>query len=199
MTNNFVLWYPVKPLQVNQAFGVVNPFYKKNGINIDVHNGIDFQASHGQPVYAAHDGTCYPEVDSSGGNGVVIRSDKEYEYQGAMVRFKTIYWHLVKSDAVVKTGQNVKAGDLIGYADSTGLSTGDHLHFGLKPQAWNENNWAWYNVEQNNGTMGAIDPAPYFNKFFAQDKGLVLSLLTQLTLAAQALQLYLNLTTKKNG
>lgn len=163
----FELFIPVKPYHLNQAFGLNPGTYAQFGLT--GHNGIDLMATHGQPVYAAHEGTCYPEVDNSGGNGVVIRSDEEYEYGSQLVHFKTIYWHLVKSDAVVKTGQKVKAGDLIGFADSTGFSTGDHLHFGLKPQAWNENDWSWYNTEQSNGYLGAIDPIPFLNGFYAQD------------------------------
>lgn len=161
------LFYPVKPLFYNQLFG--NADQKYSDLGLQGHNGVDFQASHGQPVYAAHDGICYPEVDLKGGNGVVIRTLQPFDYNGQPVYFKSIYWHLIKADAVVKTGQQVKVGDLIGYADSTGVSTGDHLHFGLKPQAWNEENWTWYNVEQNNGYLGAIDPIPYFNRYFAQD------------------------------
>lgn len=157
------LKYPVSPVSVNQPFGANPEFYadpKYGGIK--GHNGIDFQALHGQPVYAAHDGVCYPEVDSSGGNGVVIRTNTTFDYGDTQVYFKSIYWHLVQDDAVVKTGDVVKAGDLIGYADSTGASSGDHLHFGLKPQLWNETNWIWYNPDQDNGFLGAIDPAPYF-------------------------------------
>lgn len=172
--SKFTLFYPVKPLHVNQAFGLNPQTYAQFGLA--GHNGIDFMATHGQPVYAAHDGTCYPEIDSSGGNGVVIRSSEAYDYGGAQVHFKTIYWHLMKADAVVKNGTQVKAGDLIGYADNTGFSTGDHLHFGLKPQAWNENDWTWANTEQNNGFLGAIDPTPFFNGFFAQDASDVLRL-----------------------
>jgi len=159
------LTYPLnKPIILSQGFGENSQLYAdpKYG-GIIGHNGIDFHAGHGTPVYAAHDGTCYPEIDSSGGNGVVIRTLKPFEYQGDQVYFKTIYWHLIDDDAVVKTGQQVKCGDLIGYADNTGASTGDHLHFGLKPQAWNEANWSFYNLEQNNGYNGAIDPTPYFD------------------------------------
>ena len=170
----FELFYPVKPLKFNQKFGEnANTFYKDQGMV--GHNGIDFYTVHGQPVYAAHDGVCYPEIDSSGGNGVVIRTNEAFDYDGpnapvsGKVYFKTIYWHLVNAHAVVKTGQVVKAGDLIGYADSTGKSTGDHLHFGLKPQAYNEDNFSWYNVDQAGGYLGAIDPAPYFNGYFAED------------------------------
>lgn len=173
----FELFYPVKPKFFNQYFANKADVYTKLGL--EGHNGIDFQAVHGQPVYAAHDGVCFPEIDSSGGNGVVIRTNEPFEYQGQEVYFKTIYWHLMKANAVVHQGQRVKAGDLIGYADNTGTSTGDHLHFGLKPQAHNETDWVWYNVEQNNGYLGAIDPMPYFNLYFAEDAQKVFSILLQ--------------------
>lgn len=161
-----ILQYPLKNVVVTQRFGETAnlAYYKANGLNFKGHNGEDMQAAHGEPVYAAHDGTCYPEVDAQGGNGVVIRTLQPFEYHDIEVYFKTIYWHLVKADAVVKTGQQIKAGDLIGYADSTGLSTGDHLHFGLKAQGWNEENWQWYTLNVDNGYMGAIDPDPYFDK-----------------------------------
>lgn len=167
--NPISLFYPVKTFSVLQPFGVNGQYYREHGINIAGHNGLDLLASHGQPVYAAHDGVCYPEIDSSGGNGVVIRSLVPFAYNGEQVFMKSIYWHLMQADAVVHTGQHVRAGDLIGYADSTGFSTGDHLHFGLKPQKWDETNWTWYNTEQTNGYLGAVDAAPYFNGSYAQD------------------------------
>ena len=167
--SKLTLCYPVKPFIVTQSFGVNGEYYRANGINIAGHNGLDLRALHGQPVYASHDGTCFPEIDDKQGNGIVIRSDEEVLYDGKLVRMKTIYWHLIKADAVVKTGQKVKTGDLIGYADNTGFSNGDHLHYGLKPQAWNESDWTWANLEQNNGYFGAIDPTPFFNGIFAID------------------------------
>lgn len=181
----FDLFYPVKPFHVNQPFGVSPETYAQFGLK--GHNGIDLQAYHGQPVYAAHDGICYPEIDGNQGNGVVIRSLEHCEYNGQQVYMKSIYWHLVQADAVVKTGQKVKAGDLIGYADNTGFSTGDHLHFGLKPQAWNEKDWIWYNSEQDNGFLGAIDPTPFFNGFYATDAQKLFGLYTSLISTLQAL------------
>lgn len=164
------LYYPVKPNTVNQGFGGNGAYYQENNINIIGHNGIDFKASHGQPVYASHDGICYPEIDTTGGNGVVLISDITYDYDPNPVFMKTIYWHLTQDDAVVKTGQHVKAGEMIGYADSTGLSTGDHLHFGLKPVlASSEAPFAWETQNPNNGYLGAIDPTPYFNGLYAED------------------------------
>lgn len=172
------LFYPVAPVNVNQKFGLPDPKYTALGIL--AHNGIDLASVHGQPVYAAHAGTCYPEVDDSGGNGVVIRTLITFDYEGTQVHFKTIYWHLMKADAVVKMGQVVKPGDLIGYADNTGLSTGDHLHFGLKPQTWSEENWTWMNPAQNNGFKGAIDPAPYWNGYSAVDAQKLLTTMARL-------------------
>lgn len=161
------MFYPVKPLVVNQPFGTHPEIYAQFGLM--GHNGLDLESVHGQPVYAAHDGVCHPEIDANQGNGVVLRTLVPYDYQGLPTFFKTIYWHLIKADAVVKEGQHVQAGQLIGYADSTGFSTGDHLHFGLKPQQWDENNWIWYNTDQKNGYLGAIDPTPYWNGLYAQD------------------------------
>lgn len=174
----FTLFYPVKPLYVNQVFGVNPQTYAQFGLA--GHNGIDLRAFHGQKVFAAHDGVCFPEIDNSGGNGVIIRSTGEFDFNGKQVHFKTIYWHLDRADAVVKTGQKVKAGDLIGYADNTGFSTGDHLHFGLKPQEWNETDWSWGNSAQNNGFLGAIDPTPYWNGFYAEDAAKLFGLYGQL-------------------
>ena len=50
----FELYYPVSPVSVNQPFGNVMAVYTAMGLK--GHNGIDFMAYHGQPIYAAHDG-----------------------------------------------------------------------------------------------------------------------------------------------
>jgi len=172
------LYIPVKPYGLNQGFGGNYDSYKQFGIK--GHNGLDLRASHGQPVYAAHDGICYPEIDSSGGNGVVIRTNDHFDYEDKQAYFRTIYWHLIQDDAIVKTGQQVKAGDLIGYADSTGYSSGDHLHFGLKPEDWDPKDWQFFNLEYDNGYKGAIDPTPYMCDIFAEDVNKMLLLLLSL-------------------
>lgn len=175
--DKFELIHPVKPLWLTQGFGGDKATYGQFGLN--GHNGIDVVTAHGQPVYATHDGQAYYEVDSSQGHGVVIRTNKAYEVPGhGKVYMKTIYWHLCDPKKEPKLaspvylysqknkgkGMSVKAGDIIGYADNTGFSTGDHLHFGLKPQAKGEKNSAWVNTAQNNGYLGAIDPMPFFKK-----------------------------------
>ena len=123
-------------------------------------------AGHGDPVYAAHDGIItYAGLDSSGGWGVVIKTHEQflvYDKYNKPYYWKTIYWHLLPN-IPIKVGQKVLIGDIIGYADNTGFSKGDHLHFGLKPIEQGENEWTWDNAPQDNGYRGAIDPMPYMS------------------------------------
>lgn len=159
---------PLRSMFVTQYFGNKNPsLYGNAG-----HNGLDFSAKHGTPIYAAHNGYAYYQIDDKGGHGIVIFTDAEYESTtGELSYWKTIYWHLVdplkepryRSPVMDKIGMKVKTGDLIGYADNTGHSTGDHLHFGLKPVAKGEDKATWYNVNQDNGYYGAVDPVPYMD------------------------------------
>lgn len=200
------LYYPVSPARLNQGFGVNGAYYQANGINIIGHNGLDLQAYHGQPVYAAHDGTAFYEEDSSAGHGVVIVGNAAVDTAYGTSVIKTIYWHLCDpvrepkyaSPIWMRAGQTansgrgfaVKTGDLIGYADSTGLSSGDHLHFGLKPivigvaprsgDAPDVGIGNWIDALPTNGYLGAIDPTPYFNGFFAPQATQAVSLLMKL-------------------
>jgi len=187
------LIYPtIKPVVVNQLFGRYDKIYA--GMGMLGHNGIDFRTYHGQPVYASHDGYASYQVDSSGGHGVVIITDKQYDFGETQSFYKTIYWHLCdplkepkyKSPIADKTGFiKVQAGDVIGYADNTGMSTGEHLHFGLKTVAQGEDQWVWYNTQQGNGYFGCIDPMPYFNGF---DQVTIVNLKTQVSLLTQVVQ-----------
>ena len=83
------------------------------------HKGMDFTAPQGTPVYASGNGKIY-RAQRSSTFGKVIYIDHGYGY-------KTIYAHLSKM--VVKRGQSIKRGDLIGYVGNTGLSVAPHLHY----------------------------------------------------------------------
>src|SRR5689334_17187929 len=83
---------PLASRIVTQRFGEKSPTYSGQGM--PGHNGIDFRAVHGTPVFAAHAGTAYYDVDSNQGHGIVIITDGKYDYQGGECHFKTIYWHL---------------------------------------------------------------------------------------------------------
>lgn len=85
------------------------------------HNGIDYAAPTGTPVYATGAGT----VSRAGrtkanGNYVVIRHGPIYT---------TKYLHLHRIDPAMKPGAKVRQGQRIGSVGSTGYSTGPHLHY----------------------------------------------------------------------
>jgi murein DD-endopeptidase MepM/ murein hydrolase activator NlpD len=137
------------------------------------HSGVDFYAVNGTPLYATHDGLASYQVDGGGGHGVVVISHTKFNIDNVDTKIKTVYWHMCdplkqpnfESPIADKTGfVPVNNGDLIGYADNTGLSTGSHLHFALKPVEEGENAGTWMNTQVGNGYFGAVDPMPYFDK-----------------------------------
>lgn len=84
------------------------------------HQGVDLDTGTGWAVVATRAGTAYTAYGSAAGNYVTID-----HHDG----FKSIYMHL--SAFSVSNGTNVSAGQQIGLTGSTGVSTGDHLHFGI--------------------------------------------------------------------
>lgn len=93
----------------------------KTGVQNQFHNGIDFAVSLNTPVKSPLPGI----VDSitsggDGGNQVIVK-----HYNG----YKTGYAHLNKP--LVKKGDRIKRGDVVGLSGNTGKSTGPHLHFTL--------------------------------------------------------------------
>jgi murein DD-endopeptidase MepM/ murein hydrolase activator NlpD len=84
------------------------------------HNGMDFTAPRGTPIYATGDGVVLRADNKSTGYGNHIRIDHGYGYI-------SLYAHLYKYE--VRSNQKVKRGDLIGYVGSTGRSEAPHLHY----------------------------------------------------------------------
>lgn len=84
-----------------------------------MHKGIDYGAPMGSPIIAATDGTVnFAGWHGGHGNYVQIRQS---------AKLGTGYAHM--SRIVARAGQHVRAGQIIGYVGSTGISTGPHLHF----------------------------------------------------------------------
>ena len=85
-----------------------------------MHEGMDFTAKTGTPIYATGDGVVAraDNTVSGFGNHIVIRHGFGYE---------TLYGHLSKYKC--RAGQSVNRGDIIGYVGSTGRSEGPHLHY----------------------------------------------------------------------
>ncbi len=87
------------------------------------HLGVDFAAPVGTKIWATSNGNVSFVGRKGGyGNAVIISHDSG---------FKSLYAHLSKFNKKLKTGSNVKQGDIIGFVGSSGVSSGPHLHFGM--------------------------------------------------------------------
>lgn len=99
------------------GFGMrIHPVYKVRKL----HSGIDFAASIGTPIYATADGKVISVDVKFSGYGKMVEIDHGFGY-------RTRYAHM--HEFAVRSGQNIKRGDLIGYVGNTGLSTAPHLHY----------------------------------------------------------------------
>lgn len=109
---------PLDGARVSSGFGLRS--HPVLGFN-RMHQGIDFAAPTGTPVYAAAD-------------GIVVAAKREGGY-GLMVRLRhaggteTRYAHLSRFGRGITSGRRVRQGDVIGAVGSTGMSTGPHLHY----------------------------------------------------------------------
>lgn len=106
---------------VSSYKAITSEFGPRNYAPDPIHTGIDFSADAGTPVYAAMDGIVLLRLTNmkSFGNHIVL-------YHGGEVT--TMYAHM-SAFGSYQVGDKVKRGDMIGYVGTTGLSTGNHLHF----------------------------------------------------------------------
>ncbi|MEN9582713.1 MAG: hypothetical protein RL641_667 [Candidatus Parcubacteria bacterium] len=120
--------WPLEKIIITQKFGRTassGRLYKSGS-----HNGVDFGASIGTPVYAMADGVVEGTGDTdiqcprvSFGRFILIKYSNE---------LASTYGHL--SVISVTIGQTVKKGQLVGYSGNTGYSTGPHLHVSVYPR-----------------------------------------------------------------
>lgn len=106
--------------RVASPFGVrMHPFYKV----LKMHTGMDFTAPTGTEIYATGDGVVSDVIYSSRGYGNTVIIDHGFSY-------KTLYAH--QSQILVKRGQRVKRGEVIGLVGNTGMSMAPHLHYEVR-------------------------------------------------------------------
>lgn len=110
------LGVPMQGAKVTSGFGRrIDPFHRRWAM----HTGIDFSGPVGAPVYATNDGVVkFASWQGSYGQQIEIAHG---------LGLSTRYAHLSK--ILVKPGQRVKEGTVIGHEGSTGRSTGKHLHY----------------------------------------------------------------------
>jgi murein DD-endopeptidase MepM/ murein hydrolase activator NlpD len=159
-----------------QFFGENPALYEHMGLT--AHNGIDYCAPHGTPLYAVEAGTiCSVKTDPNG--------------YGKHVRFITDgknarLWTYAHCNAItVEVGDRVEAGDLIATMGNTGFvvsdgyagtfwgafpkgNRGTHLHIGLREVIRTARGWSYPESDikievknHNNGYKGSIDPYPF--------------------------------------
>ncbi len=94
----------------------IHPIYK----TLRMHNGVDFTAPTGTPIYAPGNGVVTKAERNRHGYGLMVQIDHGYGYE-------TLYAHM--SEFEVRRGQKVSRGEVIGYVGNTGVSTAPHLHY----------------------------------------------------------------------
>ena len=103
---------------------VSSPFGPRNSPTAGAssyHQGVDLAGPEGTPIKASRSGTvASARYSNSGGYMVTINHGDG---------FTSVYMHM--THYIVGAGQYVNAGQVIGYMGSTGISTGNHLHFGI--------------------------------------------------------------------
>jgi len=109
-------------LSLKKGIGLSSGFGMRKG---KPHKGVDIRAPLGTPVRAAFGGEVSRSEHSSGGYGWVVY----LRHAGGV---ETRYAHHQKN--VVRVGQVVQAGSVIGQVGSSGRSTGPHLHFEIRIQ-----------------------------------------------------------------
>ena len=120
VADGYVWYVPTKDYKVTSEFGPRT--HPVTGKPNTYHYGIDLAAAEGTPIFATRDGVVRVAAYQEGGAGYYVSLGHEGGYI-------SVYMHM--THYIVKKGEYVKAGQIIGYVGSTGGSTGNHLHFGI--------------------------------------------------------------------
>jgi len=133
--------------------GIFGSVRVMNGKPRNPHNGEDIGAPVGTDVAATNDGVVRLTVDHIfSGRGVFVDHG---------LGFYSMYFHL--SEILVKDGDLVKAGQIIGKVGATGRATGPHLHWGVKLNGARVNPYSILDLPLKNGSTSAATistPAP---------------------------------------
>lgn len=142
---------------LSQGFGENPQIYAQFGL--PGHNGWDIAASLGTPIKAMYDGFIIEQISKNTGFGLRIT---QRAFDGNK-HYQIVYGHMqrLELDQDIPWNWNytnypVKAGDVIGYVNSTGFSTGNHVHIGIY-----EYSDSGSPLNYNNGYFGALDPKPF--------------------------------------
>lgn len=184
---NKIFNYPICPFIVDQEFGenkaCYNPFTKKvvikeNGVcpaySFDLyvssgmkgHNGLDSRAYVGKVLRHVGPKGLVTRIEHDRNKGLLVEviTFATFDWGDGKDYLKIGYCHL--DSILVQVGDEVGGNTILGKCGNTGASSSPHLHLEVKPVD-NNSYGEWYNVVQDNGFNGAIDPRPFFNGKYA--------------------------------
>jgi hypothetical protein len=141
------LWQPgfVEPVNGRRT-GIFGSVRIMNGQPRNPHNGEDISAPLGTDVLATNDG--------------IVRLTVEHFFSGKGIfvdhglGFYSMYFHL--SEVLVKDGEPVKAGQIVGKVGATGRATGPHLHWGVKLNGARVNPYALLDLPFRGSTPSTV-------------------------------------------
>ncbi|MFN7065224.1 MAG: M23 family metallopeptidase [Aquificaceae bacterium] len=121
-------------------------YYQGQKVSESRHMGFDFASVEGAPVPAANSGVVvFAGYLGIYGNTVIVDHG-----MGLM----SLYGHL--SEVLVKEGQFVKRGELVGRTGDTGFALGDHLHFGMVLHGYEVNPIEWFDPKWIKDNLKAV-------------------------------------------
>lgn len=142
-------------IYITQKFGENPHIYAQFGMA--GHNGWDIAAPRATPVYAVHDGWIVESKAKDTGYGISCLL--YFEEDGFGWEVTTGHFLSIEFPDIPYNQSNrnypVKAGQIIAHVDSTGFSTGNHIHIGIKKF---QNGQL---LNYNNGYFGSINPQGY--------------------------------------
>ena len=133
--------YPLKSIKVTSPYGYRrDPFTSK----LSWHNGLDLRAKN-EPIYAMMDGIVEKVgYDNRSGNYVTLRHGN----------YHVSYCHL--SSIIVRKGESVFPGIIVGVTGNTGRSTGSHLHLTCKKDGKSINPTILLNLIEKSFALSAL-------------------------------------------
>jgi len=181
-------------------------------LGVKGHTGTDFKAYRGEPIYFDIDADveweCTPTYSGSAGHGILIRSKqpvkldrcpevtgaslnmikRQYKKLGGAVHIMRYFGHMDKA-TIHKPKTPIKYGQLVGYAGTSGFSTGTHVHRHILVS----DETSWFYIDGDSDYKGRFDETHWFTNTFVGDddnsqqiKGLQL---TVIQLATQVISL----------
>ena len=123
---------------ISQHFGENPAIYSR--FHLIAHNGCDWAIPSETPLYSCIEGIVTEVGNDPGGYGIYVKCEND--------QYGVLFAHLSRLN--VGQTQQVQEGQLLGFSDNTGFSTGPHLHLGIftKPR------------QTGNGYNGYVDPEP---------------------------------------